>query len=170
MRTLHAASVVLALIATPSSTRAADELRNRFNDPFVRLSAAVQECPEPLGPRITAAEQLKQSHHRAERGTSCWLQGQCERPNAFEYDSGIANRIEEAWSKHPEFQASSVWLTVQGRVVYFEGCATRPEMAAELEQFARSLPKVIQAIASIRTRPNTKSPYAVWPQPEGHRR
>lgn len=164
MRTLDAAFLALALSAAAGNAAAADERANRFNDPFVLLSSAIRDCPEPLGPRITAAEQLKQSHHRAERGTTCWLQGLCERPNAFEYDPGIARTIQRAWSEHKGFQASTIWLTVQGRVVFFEGCARRRGLAAELERFARGVPNVTQAVANIRTEPKAKPPYAVWRQ------
>ena len=170
MRALPGTLLALATVAPPSEAAPPAELKNWFNDPFVRLSDAVRDCPEPLGPRMTAAEQLKQAHHRAERGTSCWLQGKCERSNAFEYDSKIAENFKQGWVKHPEFQSSTVWLTVQGRVVYLDGCATEPDLAAKLEQFARSIPKVTQAIASIRTQSNQKPPYAVWPQPNTRRR
>ena len=33
-----------------------DQRLNRFDDPFEALFADVADCPEPRGPRITAAE------------------------------------------------------------------------------------------------------------------
>ena len=60
---------------------------NRFNDPFEAVSSDIADCPEPRGPRITAAEMRVQAHSRAERGTTCWLRGECSEPNAFRYDA-----------------------------------------------------------------------------------
>lgn len=73
-------------------------LQNWFDDPFFQVSAARPDCPEPAGPRVTAAERQQQSHRRAEKGTTCWLAGEagCERPNAFAYGRDIATAIRQA--------------------------------------------------------------------------
>ena len=115
-----------------------------------------------MGPRITAAERLKQSHHRVERGTSCWLQGICERANAFDYDADIAERLKNEWRQHPEFGASTIWVTVQGRVVYLEGCTASDNVAERLEAFARGLPQVMQAVASVSNPKAPRTPYSTW--------
>lgn len=132
---------------------------NRFNDPFEAVSSDIADCPEPRGPRITAAEMRVQAHSRAERGTTCWLRGECSEPNAFRYDAAIAaalrGRLAGAAALHP----SSLWFTVQGRVVYLEGCVEHAGQAAALETLARGLPQVQQALALVRIGRDGALPY-----------
>lgn len=152
----------LALIALllAGSPGADDDLPlNRFNDPFEAVSADIADCPEPRGPRITAAEARVQAHHRAERGTTCWLKGECSEPNAFRYDVGIAAALRGKLLGAAALHPSSLWLTVQGRVVYLEGCVERAEQASELETLARGLPDVQQALALVRVGRGGALPY-----------
>lgn len=136
-----------------------DALLNRFDDPFGALSADIAGCPEPRGPRVTAAEARVQAHHRAERGTTCWLRGECSEPNAFRYDRRIAAALEPALRGAAALHPSSLWFTVQGRVVYLEGCVQVAAQAAELEALARAVPHVQQALALVRVEPSGVVPY-----------
>lgn len=136
-----------------------DAVLNRFNDPFEAVSADIAGCPEPRGPRITAAEARVQAHHRAERGTTCWLKGECSEPNAFRYDASIAATLQERLRGAAALKPSSLWFTVQGRVVYLEGCVERAEQGAELEALARGLPQVQQALALVRVGRSGALPY-----------
>ncbi len=136
-----------------------DDVLNRFNDPFEAVSHDIADCPEPRGPRITAAEARVQAHHRAERGTTCWLKGECSEPNAFRYDAGIAAALRERLQGAAALKPSSLWFTVQGRVVYFEGCVEREAQGAELEALARGLPEVQQALALVRVGRGATLPY-----------
>lgn len=139
---------------------------NRFGDPFEPLSADVAGCAEPLGPRITAAEMRTQSHHRAERGTSCWLRGECREPNAYRYDAAIALAVRERLATQPQaLHPSSLWLTVQGRVVYLEGCVAEAGQAAALEAAVRGLPDVQQALAIVTVGAAAPPPYRTLPAP-----
>lgn len=147
------------LIALLLAGNADEQPLNRFNDPFEAVSSDVAHCPEPRGPRITAAEQRVQAHHRAERGTTCWLKGECSEPNAFRYDAGIAAALREKLAGAAALHPSSLWFTVQGRVVYLEGCVAREEQAAQLEGLARGLPNVQQALAIVRVGPGGTLPY-----------
>lgn len=132
---------------------------NRFNDPFEAVSADIAGCPQPRGPRITAAEARVQAHHRAERGTSCWLSGACSEPNAYRFDAAIAAALRQALVGEPALHPSSLWFTVQGRVVYLEGCVESAAQAAALETRARGLPDVLQALALVRVGPGGTLPY-----------
>ncbi len=127
-----------------------DAVMNRFGDPFEPVSADIAGCPEPRGPRLTAAEARTQAHHRAERGTTCWLQGDCREPNAFRYDADIAAALTPRLASAPALHPSSLWLTVQGRVVYLEGCVAEAAQATALEAVARGLPDVQQALTLVR--------------------
>lgn len=124
-----------ALAATPEG-----ELRlNYFNDPFFKVASGISDCPEPLGPRVTEQERNLQSRHRAERGTTCYLTGECDKPNAYAYDSQISEVIAERWGNDAVRASMSIWVTVQARVVYFEGCADAALDIIALESFARSI-------------------------------
>lgn len=149
----------LSLLALLLAGSADETALNRFNDPFEAVSSDIAGCPEPLGPRVTAAEARVQAHHRAERGTTCWLQGECREPNAFHYDAAIAQALRPRLAGAAALHPSSLWFTVQGRVVYLEGCVERAEQAAELEAQARGLPDVQQALALVRVGRGGAVPY-----------
>lgn len=140
----------LALVALLLAGGTDEQPLNRFGDPFEAVSADIADCPEPRGPRITTAEMRVQAHARAERGTTCWLKGECSEPNAFRYDAGIAAALRGPLAGAAALHPSSLWFTVQGRVVYLEGCVARAEQVATLEALARGLPDVQQAVALVR--------------------
>ena len=152
------ATVALALALSAAH---AQELRNWFNDPFFQVTSSVPRCPEPSGPRVTEAERQAQSHRRAEKGTTCWLarEAGCERPNAYAYDRDIAHEIQASVRGSALFANTTLWVTVQGRVVYVEGCVPEAVRAKDIEAFMRTRPHVQQAIALVTTNPNARPPY-----------
>jgi len=133
----------------PGPAQPAPERRNWFDDPFFQMTSAIADCPEPTGPRITEDERRVQSHHRAEKGTTCWLAGQCERPNFYAYDADIAQAFKKALQASNPFARTTLWVTVQGRVVYLEGCVPDEAMEPALEAYTRAIPGVQQAIAAV---------------------
>jgi len=167
-RRLRRWALAAAAVLTPAlgATQTAPERRNWFDDPFFQIASAIAGCPEPAGPRITEDERRVQSHHRAEKGTTCWLAGQCDRPNFYAYDADIAQAFKAALQAANPFARASLWVTVQGRVVYIEGCVAEPGMEAALEAYARALPGVQQAIAAVFV-PNSaaRAPYRLLSAP-----
>jgi hypothetical protein len=158
--------IVSCAAVTACQAQPSGELKNWFDDPFFEISADLPDCPVPLGPLLTESERRVQSHHRAEKGTSCWLAGRCERPNFYAYDQEIAQQLQAAARQRPDLlSGTSLWITVQGRVVYVEGCAARPDAAAALEAFARAVPQVQQALALLRTDARQPPPYRLKPKP-----
>jgi hypothetical protein len=155
----------LALAAATAGPATADDasLRNGFGDPYFRISSAIADCPRAAGPFVTEAEVRTQAHHRSERGTTCWLAGDCERPNSYAYDAGIAAAFRDALARRHPFRDSSLWVTVQGRVVTIEGCVRHARTAGELEAFAKALPNVQQAIAIVQVGSGSRVPYRVMP-------
>ena len=152
--------VALAMVAT-APCGAQDGLQNWFNDPFFQISAAIPDCPLPAGPFTDENDKRVQAHRRAEKGTTCWLAKECDRPNAYVYDHDIAEGLKAALRERGLFADTTVWVTVQGRVVYLEGCAASESVVPALEAFARSVQHVQQAIAIIRTDPAARPPYRV---------
>jgi hypothetical protein len=151
------------LLATGSVAQPSDALQNWFNDPFFPITAALPDCPLPAGPFTDEADRRVQAHRRLEKGTTCWLAKECDRPNAYAYDADIASAIRSAFNpstgERPPFPDTTLWVTVQGRVVYVEGCARNEAEAGRIETFVRALPHVQQAIAILRTDPAAAPPY-----------
>ncbi len=149
----------LAALVTGAPALADDDLRNWFDDPFFQITAAVPDCPLPAGPYTDESDKRIQSHRRAEKGTTCWLAKECDRPSAYAYDADIANEVSAAMRERHPFADTTLWVTVQGRVVYIEGCVARPSQEAEIEAFVRALPHVQRAMAIVRTESSGRVPY-----------
>ena len=149
--------VLGAAVALP--TQSAEELRNWFDDPFFQISSSLPDCPVPAGPFVGESDKRVQAHRRAEKGTTCWLAGECDRPNAYAYDRDIAESFRKAAGGAERWPGTTLWVTVQGRVLYIEGCALQNSSVAAVEALARSLPHVQQAIAIVRTDPTSPPPY-----------
>lgn len=144
-----AASLLLPAALAHAQSAPAEERRNWFDDPFFRVSSGIAACPVPLGPLLTRDEQRREAHYRIERGTSCWLAGKCSDSNAYRYDKGIAPQVEAALKAVPGIERSSVWVTIQRRWVFLEGCVAAPEQPAQLEQAVRAVPEVEAVVPAL---------------------
>jgi len=155
----HVLRASLFVSALAPVAAGAEELQNWFDDPFFQITSGVPDCPLPAGPFTSESDRGVQAHRRAEKGTTCWLARECDRPNAYAYDQDIATALKAALRERNPFVATSLWVTVQGRIVYIEGCIARASQEAELEAFVRSLPHVQQALAIVRSDPSARPPY-----------
>lgn len=155
--------LLLAAFASPCPVQSEEVRQNWFHDPFFQISDDVRNCPMPAGPFVTEKERTAGAHHRAERGTTCWLVGKCDRPTSYAYDQDIATAFKSALkaNKNNPFEKSTLWVTVQGRVVYIEGCAEDRNLSRKIESFTMALPYVELAVAKIRTNPSSPPPYTV---------
>jgi hypothetical protein len=144
---------------------------NHGNDPFVRISQAVPDCPEPLGPMETDEEWLGESHYRIERGNSCWVEGRCRLSNAYLYDHEIAESVQRrlltiAYATHWRDQ-TSLWLMLQRRFIYVQGCVSKD---FDTKQFMAELAKtadVDRVIDETTTDPRAaKLPYRTKREPD----
>lgn len=132
MRRTTTAALCLATIARLSSGAHADDARanraNRGNDPFLHVSDAIAGCPAPRGPFETQQEWLDEAHYRIERGNSCWIAGRCRLPNSYDYDREIADSVTRRLNAlNAQLQwrdKTSLWLTLQRRFVYVDGCVS----------------------------------------------
>jgi len=108
---------LVAALALVSTAQATDDLRNWFDDPFFQVTRGLAPCPLPAGPFVDERGRREQAHRRAEKGTTCWLAGECDRSTAYAYDGEIAASIEQAFAGSDAFAASTTLrITVQGRV------------------------------------------------------
>ncbi|MFD1557724.1 BON domain-containing protein [Paraburkholderia silviterrae] len=149
--------------STSASAANPDEVRNWYNDPFFALSNAPGACPQPLGPRMTKAEADDDAHYRVERGTTCWLAHKCTKPNSYLYDADIARAIREKFKDDASLAGTSLWITVQRRFVYAEGCAPAAFDRAALERRLTAIPDVDKVFVRLRADPHALPPYKTLP-------
>jgi hypothetical protein len=128
-RSLHACVLTMAALTAARFAGAApaDEPRvNHGNDPFFQVSSAIPACPTPLGPLQTEQEWLADSHYRIERGNSCWWEGRCRLSNSYLYDKEIQEAAKRRLANiEPSThwrQNTTLWLMLQRRFIYVEGC------------------------------------------------
>jgi hypothetical protein len=160
----HAPPLAILLLAGASVSPAvhgaeSDARTNFFDDPFFQASSGLKECPAPLGPRYTPAEVRSQLHGRLERGTSCWLEGRCKDSNAYRYDKAIASEVRKALDAVPGLRRSSVWVTVQRRWIYLQGCVPTPDLARRVEQAAKAVPDVETVVPELMIGTRGRPPY-----------
>ncbi len=139
-------------------------LRNWFDDPFFIVRSTVPACPTPLGPFTTGDEMQTQTHARSERGTRCWQEGRCSRPNSYLYDKDIAEGVRARFAASNAYRDASLWVTVQRRIVWIEGClgpsGTRYRSGG-LERLIRDVPDVELVVVNVRKKPGEPAPYRV---------
>jgi hypothetical protein len=149
--------------AAATSAASPNEVRNWYNDPFFALSSAVSACREPLGPRMTKTEADDDAHYRVERGTTCWLAHKCARANSYLYDADIAKAIRAQFKDDATLAGTSVWITVQRRFVYAEGCAPAAFDRAALERRLMAIPDVEKVLVRLASDPHARPPYKTPP-------
>jgi hypothetical protein len=169
-RPFHAATPVVAILVTfsalamaQSTTVDPNEIRNWYNDPFFALSSAVNACPQPLGPRMTKSDADDDAHYRVERGTTCWLAHKCSKPNSYLYDADIAQAIRTQFKDDASLAGTSLWITVQRRFVYAEGCAGAQLDRASLERRLTAIADVEQVFVRVSADPHAPPPYKTMP-------
>ena len=137
--------------------------QNWFDDPFFQLSSGLPACAVPEGPFYTAQERRLQTHSRLERGTTCWLAGKCADSNAYRYDKPLAPKVRAALLAVPGVKKSSVWVIIQRRWVYLQGCVPDAALARKLERAARAVADVETVVPDLMTGTRGKTPYPVAP-------
>jgi hypothetical protein len=155
-----------ASAASPAAAASPLERKNWFNDPFFELSHALPGCPVPLGPLMTHAQMEDDAHYRVERGTTCWLAHKCTKPNSYMYDQPIADAIRAHFTEPRQFDGTSLWITVQRRFVYAEGCAPASFDRQALRRQLEAIPDVEQVFIRIGTRAGAPAPYKTLAAPD----
>lgn len=157
----HHYTVRLLLGLLQALACAEPELKKWYHDPYFTVRQALPNCPRPLGPYTSEAEMKQQAHWRAERGTSCWLAGRCQKANAYLYDADIAADLQRRFAASHAYAQASLWLTVQRRFVYVEGCMRDRRVLRGLEAFVRRTPDVELVNINVMQGSQGKPPYAV---------
>jgi len=166
MKSLACTATALAAASFAMSASFADEpLRlNPFGDPFIQVTNALP-CPAPRGPAYTDAAMRQEAHYRAERGTSCWLEGRCREPNAYLYDGRIAQLAVAALRADVALADSAIWLIAERRFVYLQGCVTRADQVDRAQAIVRQASDVDIVIAALSV-PGEAPRYPLSAQPQ----
>ncbi|HLX25315.1 MAG TPA: BON domain-containing protein [Usitatibacter sp.] len=143
---LVAAGLAVGTLAAPSL---ADERKNWFDDPFVRLTSGIADCPVPEGPLMTLAESRTEGHVRSERGTRCYLEGRCRLPNSYQYDKGIMALVQKSVSGDARWKDTSVWALGQRRWIYLKGCVRSKQQSQDLERWVKGVDDVERVINEL---------------------
>jgi hypothetical protein len=145
---------------------ASEPLKNHYNDPFVQITNALKDCPEPRGPFMTEREAKADAHQRIERGTTCFNAGKCKESNAYFYDLRIAKNAEAAAraaiARDKTLANSSVWFTVQRRFAFVHGCVANEKQIAKWTALLKAVPEVdyVSVDLALGTKPkNGRMPY-----------
>jgi osmotically-inducible protein OsmY len=164
-----AAAWVVPLTMMPAAAQeaaaTAPARQNWFDDPFFQVAAGAPGCPQPLGPLYTEAERRQQIHSRLERGTSCWLAGKCADSNAYRYDKPLAPKVEAALKAVPGLARGSVWVMIQRRWVYLQGCVPSHDLALRLERAAHAVPDVEAVVVDLMVGTRGKPDYPLASPP-----
>jgi len=165
MRSLREALLAALAALLSASAGSAEPLKlNPFNDPFIVATSGGRTCPVPLGPAYTEAQVREQSHHRAERGTTCWLEGRCAEPNAYRGDARIAQAVAEALKADRVLAETRIWVTVERAFVSLEGCVNTNTQATRAEDIAKSTDGVHLVLPMLST-PGEPPRYRTVPLP-----
>jgi len=161
-------AAVASVALTPAHAATAPEaLQNWFHDPYFAVSTAIPACPVPRGPYQTKVQMEREAHVRVERGTRCFQEGKCRLPNSYHYDPEIADNLRIALEKSPALRGTSLWVTVQRRWIFIQGCVDATSKRATLEKIARAIPDVENVFVDVTTDPRRLPPYFVLePTPE----
>lgn len=154
-------ALATALLAAAAGLPQREELKNWFGDPYFQVRAAVDACPVPRGPLMTEEEMRRSAHARTERGTRCWLEGKCTKPNSYLYDAGIADEVRKRFADSRELRASSLWVTIQRRIVWVEGCADA-NAPKRIERLLRGVADVERLIVNVSRDPNGRAAYPTF--------
>ena len=145
-------------VATPEDTP--EPLRNWFHDPYFAVRSGVWACPVPRGPLGTEADMRRETHSRAERGTSCWLAGRCEKPNAYLYDQAIGDAVRERFAASDALKDASLWITVQRRIVWVEGCVSPATDDQAVEHVLDGIKDAERVLVNVTHDPRARPPYS----------
>lgn len=100
----------------------------------------------------------REAHARTERGTRCYLEGKCEKANAYQYDQAIATALRRRLSQTRALQGTTVWVTVERRWVFLQGCVSSSAKRRALESVAGNVPDVERVFVELGSK--EKPPYA----------
>ena len=101
-------------------------------------------------PYVTPERMHIIAHERAERGTTCALEGKCEPGGAYRRDPEINERVRAALAADPRFADPSVWVTTTRKFVTLNGCVRTQAQRRALAAFVAARPGVERVLDETR--------------------
>lgn len=160
MKQLPVSLLLCLAVACPAM---AQERKNYFEDPFVQVTGGVAGCPAPRPPGMTEQELRDAAHVRAQHGGSCYRSGRCRLPNSYLYDKEIIPRVAQYIRQDGRFEATSVWVLGERRLVTLMGCVQSPEQSEQLERAVMLVDDVMGVINYLQVDPKAKPRYPIAP-------
>jgi hypothetical protein len=139
----------------------ADVRRNWFGDPFAQATHGLPACPRAAGPLLTEAEMRREAHQRVERGTTCWLAGNCPEPNAYAGDARINDAATRVLASEGRLRDTRLWVITQRRFVFVQGCVGNPQQKRLVLVILRRVPGVEYVSDEMLVGTTGRPPYAV---------
>lgn len=143
LRAAASLAAALALVfpaATAYSADAGDQPGNPYNDPPpLQATHGIARCVAPKARALTPQEARLEAHQRIERGTSCWLAGQCEPGGDYRHDAEISARVAESIAHDTRFANSSLWVETLRRFVTIKGCLADAGQGRTLEAKVKAI-------------------------------
>jgi hypothetical protein len=118
-------------------------------DPFAQATKGFAACPEVKPPYVTLERMHIIAHERAERGTSCALEGRCEPGGAYKRDPEINERVRAAVAAERKFADTSVWVTTTRKFVTLQGCVRTKAERRALVAFVGAQPGVERVLDEL---------------------
>lgn len=123
----------------------ADEADNPYNDPPpLQATHGIARCPAPRPRTLTPEQARREAHQRIERGTSCWLAGQCESGGDYKHDGETTARVAAAIGRDARFATSSLWVETLRKFVTIKGCLADAKQGRDLETMVKAIDGVQQ--------------------------
>jgi len=134
--------------------------KNGHGAPFFALTAAAgASCPTPLGPRPARAQPGDEAHGRAGRGAGCRLAPRCAKPDSSPHDADIAAAVRNRLHDAPALAGTRIWITVQRRFVYADGCVPAGFDRLALQKQLESVDDVERVFVRVTSDPRAMLPY-----------
>ncbi len=145
MRGRRLAALTLAfLFAGAAGGLAAEEpAGNPYHDPPpLQATNGIPGCAAPVARVLGPDEARREAHQRIERGTSCWLAGQCEPGGDYRDDGEINARVASALAADVRLARTAVWVETLRKFVTLKGCIGHAAEGEMLGAVARAVPGV----------------------------
>lgn len=127
-------------LALDAPAAAGAEANNPYNDPPpMQATHDILQCPVPRPQTLTPEEARREAHQRVERGTSCWLAGQCEAGGDYKHDGDINARVAAAIERDRRFANTSLWVETLRKFVTIKGCLADAKQGSELEAMVKAI-------------------------------
>lgn len=144
-RSMLAVTVCLFALALAFAGRvgAADDDANPYDDPPpLQATHGIAGCPPPAVRVLSPEAARREAHQRAERGTSCWLAGQCPPGGDYAGDRALNARVAAAIASDARFANASIWVETLRKFVTLKGCLADARQGVALEAFVRTIDDV----------------------------